>query len=111
MHIMSEAFPLVVHNFRTGSSRGKFSLVQKRFILFSLGDGEKHGHAIKQHCSQLSNGESRIGPATPYDHHPTAAGVGGDRRSGKLLLEAESSRMREIMRLARRREALAHGTK
>lgn len=32
------------------------------FVLFSLADGQKHGYAIMQETTALSNGEVRMGP-------------------------------------------------
>ena len=36
------------------------------FILFALAQGEKHGYAIMQHVSVLSDGKFRMGPGTLY---------------------------------------------
>src|SRR3989442_271974 len=36
------------------------------FILFALADGEKHGYAIMQQTTSLSDGSFRMGPGTLY---------------------------------------------
>src|SRR5438105_13886947 len=36
------------------------------FILFALADGEKHGYAIMQQTTKLSEGRFRMGPGTLY---------------------------------------------
>src|SRR5436189_6343545 len=36
------------------------------FILFALADGEKHGYAIMQTASQISNNQFGMGPGTLY---------------------------------------------
>src|SRR6266436_57006 len=36
------------------------------FILFSLADGDKHGYAIMQETTKLSDGRFRMGPGTLY---------------------------------------------
>ena len=36
------------------------------YVLFSLAQGERHGYAIMQETSKLSNGEFRMGPGTLY---------------------------------------------
>ena len=98
------------------------------YVLFSLLDGEKHGYAIMQETSALSDGKFRMGPATLYTtlQRLLDSGLieeaGGSRSSddsrrryyrllghGKSLLEAELARMDWAVRLARRRK-LAPGT-
>jgi DNA-binding PadR family transcriptional regulator len=95
------------------------------FVLFSLADGQKHGYAIMQETVALSNGEVRMGPGTLYTtlqrvldlsliEEVAASGVAGQNDSrrryyrltgnGKLLLEAELSRMDSVVRLARRKK-------
>jgi DNA-binding PadR family transcriptional regulator len=96
------------------------------FVLFSLADGQKHGYAIMQETVALSNGEVRMGPGTLYTtlqrvldlgliEEVAASGVAtgqhDSRRryyrlagNGKLLLEAELSRMDSVVRLARRKK-------
>jgi len=36
------------------------------FILFALADGEKHGYAIMQETTKLSEGNFKMGPGTLY---------------------------------------------
>jgi DNA-binding PadR family transcriptional regulator len=95
------------------------------FVLFSLADGQKHGYAIMQETTTLSNGEVRMGPGTLYTtlqrlldlgliEEVAASGAAGQQDSrrryyrltgnGKLLLEAELSRMDSVVRLARRKK-------
>src|SRR6266699_3868598 len=92
------------------------------FILFALADGEKHGYAIMQSVSRISNNHFRMGPGTLYstiqrlldlDLIEETEGVGGqsdheDRRryykltrTGKAILAADISRMESVVRLAR----------
>ncbi len=92
------------------------------FVLFSLADGEKHGYAIMQQTSALSDGKFRMGPATLYTtlqrllelalieevNDPRAAGDRDSRRryyrlngAGKAVLDAELSRMDSVVRLAK----------
>ena len=92
------------------------------FILFALADGDKHGYAIMQSVSRLSDNQFRMGPGTLYstiqrlldlDLIEETEGVGGksdheDRRryykltrTGKAILAADISRMESVVRLAR----------
>ena len=92
------------------------------FILFALADGEKHGYAIMQSISRMSNNHFRMGPGTLYstiqrlldlDLIEETERVGGqsdheDRRryykltrTGKAILAADISRMESVVRLAR----------
>jgi len=92
------------------------------FILFALADGEKHGYAIMQSASRLSENQFRMGPGTLYstiqrlldlDLIEETESVGGqsdheDRRryykltrTGKAILAADVSRMESVVRLAR----------
>ena len=98
------------------------------YVLFALGDGEKHGYAIMQETSALSDGKFRMGPGTLYTTLQRLLDLGligevdGSRRTedgrrryyrltgdGKSLLEAEIARMDSVVRLARRRK-LVPGT-
>jgi len=97
------------------------------YVLFALADGEKHGYAIMQETSALSDGKFRIGPATLYTTLQRLLDLGlieevagcsaeDSRRryyrlmgNGKSLLEAELARMDSVVRLARRRK-LVPGT-
>jgi len=92
------------------------------FILFALADGEKHGYAIMQSVSRISDNQFRMGPGTLYstiqrlldlDLIEETEVVGGqsdheDRRryykltrTGKAILAADISRMESVVRLAR----------
>ncbi len=90
------------------------------FVLFSLADGEKHGYAIMQQTSALSDGKFRMGPATLYttlqrlldlaliEEVVDASGDRDSRRryyrlngAGKTVLDAELSRMDSVVRLAK----------
>ena len=99
------------------------------FVLFSLASGEKHGYAIMQETSALSEGKVRMGPGTLYTTLQRLLDLGlieevTDKRAalddnrrryyrltggGRLLLEAELERMESVVRLARRRK-LVPGT-
>lgn len=95
------------------------------YVLFSLADGEKHGYAIMQESSKLSNGEFRMGPGTLYTTlqrlldlkliEEVELAAAGDRResrrryyrltgTGRVLLEAELARLDSVVRLARRKK-------
>jgi DNA-binding PadR family transcriptional regulator len=95
------------------------------FVLFSLVDSEKHGYAIMQDTTAFSNGEFRMGPGTLYttlqrlldlgliaEIAMTGRSVERDSRRryyklsrlGKLLLEADLSRMSTVIELARRKK-------
>jgi DNA-binding PadR family transcriptional regulator len=84
------------------------------FILFALADAEKHGYAVMQSVSRISDNQFRMGPGTLYstiqrlldlDLIEETEGVGGqsdheDRRryykltrTGKAILAADISRM------------------
>jgi len=92
------------------------------FILFSLADGERHGYAIMQSVSRISNNHFRMGPGTLYTtiqrlldldliEETESAGGRSDRESrrryykltrpGKAVLAADLSRMESVVRLAR----------
>ncbi|HYA78779.1 MAG TPA: PadR family transcriptional regulator [Candidatus Bathyarchaeia archaeon] len=88
------------------------------FILFALADGEKHGYAIMQEVSALSDEKVRMGPGTLYttiqrlldlrliEQTSTKSRTDSRRvyyrltRLGKLLLEAETARLDALVRLA-----------
>jgi len=93
------------------------------YVLFALLDGEKHGYAIMQETSKLSDRKFHMGPATLYTTLQRLLDlglieeVGGNRSAedsrrryyrlmgnGKSLLEAELARMDWAVRLARRRK-------
>ena len=91
------------------------------YILFSLADGEKHGYAIMQNVSKISNGRFRMGPGTLYTTiqrlldtqfiEETDNKIDPDQdsrrryyrltREGKLALTSEVSRIDSVLRLAR----------
>src|SRR5215472_10098316 len=92
------------------------------FILFALADGEKHGYAIMQTVSQISENQFRMGPGTLYTtiqrlldlgliKETESAGGQSDHenrrryykltRAGKSVLAADLSRMECVVRLAR----------
>jgi len=86
------------------------------FILFALAQGEKHGYAIMQQVSALSDGKFRMGPGTLYTTiqrllelsliEEIDAGSGNRRRcyrltrTGRLVFKAEVGRMDAVVRLA-----------
>ena len=92
------------------------------FILLALADGAKHGYAIMQTVSRISENQFRMGPGTLYTTiqrlldqgliEETESGGGQsdheDRRryykltrTGKTVLAADVSRMESVVRLAR----------
>lgn len=92
------------------------------FILLSLSDEAKHGYAIMQEVTLLSDNKVRMGPATLYTTiqrllthrfvvEVTREGESDQRRRyyeltrpGRRLLEAEIARMDSVVRLARKRK-------
>lgn len=93
------------------------------YVLLALAEGEKHGYAIMQETSALSDGKFRMGPGTLYTTLQRLLDLGlieevdggrsaeDSRRryyrlmgSGQSLLEAEIARMDSAVRLARRRK-------
>jgi DNA-binding PadR family transcriptional regulator len=91
-------------------------------ILFALADGEKHGYAIMQAVSRISDNQFRMGPGTLYTtiqrlldlgliEKTESAGGQSDHenrrryykltRTGKAILAADLSRMESVVRLAR----------
>lgn len=92
------------------------------FVLFALGDGEKHGYLIMQEVRVLSDRKLRMGPATLYTTiqrlvdqllvEETDKEAGGRRRyyrlthSGKELLTAELDRQAAVLRLARSKKLM-----
>jgi DNA-binding PadR family transcriptional regulator len=92
------------------------------FILFALADGEKHGYAIMQSVSRISDNQFRMGPGTLYttiqrlldldliEETESACGKSDHEnlrryykltRMGKTILAADISRMESVVRLAR----------
>jgi DNA-binding PadR family transcriptional regulator len=92
------------------------------FVLFALGDGEKHGYLIMQEVAVLSDRKLRMGPATLYTTiqrlvdqllvEETDKEAGGRRRyyrltcSGQELLKAELDRQAAVLRLARSKKLM-----
>jgi DNA-binding PadR family transcriptional regulator len=95
------------------------------FILFALADGEKHGYAIMQSVSRISDNQFRMGPGTLYttiqrlldlDLIEETESVGGQSdhenrrryykltRTGKAVLAVDVSRMESVVRLAREKK-------
>jgi DNA-binding PadR family transcriptional regulator len=88
------------------------------FILFALADGEKHGYAIMQEATKLSDGKFRMGPGTLYTtiqrllelellEEVAGSGDADSRRryyrltwQGRSLLDREISRLEAVLRLA-----------
>lgn len=100
------------------------------FILFALVGGEKHGYAIMQQVTELSDHKFRMGPGTLYSTlqrllglaliEETARKDDADERrryyrlsgAGKALLEAELARMETLLRTAhRKRLVIQHANK
>ena len=95
------------------------------FILFGLADGEKHGYAIMQSVSRISDNQFRMGPGTLYTtiqrlldldliEETESAGSQSDHenrrryykltRTGKTMLAADISRMESVVRWAREKK-------
>ena len=95
------------------------------FILFALADGAKHGYAIMQTVSRISDNQFRMGPGTLYTtiqrlldlgliEETESAGGQSDHenrrryykltRTGKAILGADISRMESVVRLARNKK-------
>jgi DNA-binding PadR family transcriptional regulator len=91
------------------------------FILFALADGEKHGYAIMQETTRLSDGKFRMGPGTLYTtiqrllelellEEVAGSGDGEGHESrrryyrltwqGRALLDREISRLEAVLLLA-----------
>jgi DNA-binding PadR family transcriptional regulator len=91
------------------------------FILFALADGDKHGYAIMQETTKLSEGRFRMGPGTLYTTIQRLLDlslieevwdvIDGDKREsrrryyrltrqGRALLDLEINRMGAVLRLA-----------
>lgn len=99
------------------------------YVLLSLTDGEKHGYAIMQAMSALSDGTFRMGPGTLYTtlqrlldqgliaEVEESCGSEDSRRryyrlagQAKSLLESELARMEAAVRLARKRKLVPRTT-
>jgi DNA-binding PadR family transcriptional regulator len=93
------------------------------FVLFALSRGEKHGYAVMQEVAILSDGKFKMGPATLYTTIQRLLDlclieeIEGEEnsrrryyrlaRAGKLVFQAEVSRMDALVRLAARNKPLA----
>ncbi len=98
------------------------------YILFARAEGEKHGYAIMKEVSVMSNGQFTMGPATLYTSiqrllelgliEETSSSTPPDSerrrrcyrlaRAGRLVFEAEISRMESLVRSAQRRKLVPH---
>jgi DNA-binding PadR family transcriptional regulator len=96
------------------------------FILFALADGEKHGYAIMQEATKLSDGKFRMGPGTLYTTiqrlleleliEEVAGSDDADSRrryyrltwQGRSLLDREISRLEAVLRLAGEKKLRPH---
>lgn len=99
------------------------------FILFALADGEKHGYAIMQQVTVLSERKFRMGPGTLYTTiqrllalrliEETATKDESDKRrrtyrltgAGKSLLEGELARMQALVRAAHQKKLVPEHAK
>ena len=99
------------------------------FILFALADGEKHGYAVMQQVSVLSDGKLRMGPGTLYTTIQRLLRLSlieetthkdepeGRRRyyrltgQGETLLQTEISRMDAVLRLAHQKRLVTRDAK
>jgi DNA-binding PadR family transcriptional regulator len=90
-------------------------------ILLSLGDGERHGYALKREIAERTSGKLKLGPGVLYgsinkmlelglieesDERPDPH-LDDERRRyyritayGRKVAQAEAARMRELVRLA-----------
>ncbi|MGI8771588.1 MAG: PadR family transcriptional regulator [Acidobacteriaceae bacterium] len=87
------------------------------FVLFALGDGEKHGYLIMQEIATLSSGTLKMGPATLYttiqklvdgalieeveNDTPDRRRTYCLTRRGKQVLQAEFQRQSDVLQLAK----------
>ena len=95
------------------------------FVLLALVEGERHGYAIMQAVASLSSEKVRMGPGTLYStiqrlvdlslieetqgtkmpsDHESRRRYYRLTRNGRVLLEAEISRMESVVRLARQKK-------
>jgi DNA-binding PadR family transcriptional regulator len=91
-------------------------------ILLSLGEGERHGYALKREISQRTHGELKLGPGMLYGSINKMLELGlieesadrpdphldDERRRyyritnyGRKVVQAEAARMRELAQLAK----------
>ncbi len=99
------------------------------FILFALADGEKHGYAIMQQVTVLSERKFRMGPGTLYTTiqrllalrliEEIATKDESDQRrrtyrltgAGRSLLEGELARMQALVRTAHQKKLVPEHAK
>lgn len=92
------------------------------FVLFALADGEKHGYAVMQQVTVLSDGKFRMGPGTLYTTIQRLVELSlieeiakrdeteSRRRyyrltgAGEALLHVEFNRMDAVLRLAHQKK-------
>lgn len=92
------------------------------YILFALSEGEKHGYAIMKQVESVSGGQFSMGPGTLYTTiqrlleleliEETSTSSDSERRRrcyrlsgmGRKALDAELSRMEQLVRCAQRRK-------
>ena len=98
------------------------------FIMLALADGKKHGYAIMQEVSSLSDSKFRMGPGTLYttiqrllelslieERGEPSRTSGQDHRrryyrltaSGRGLLEFEVRRLESVVRTARQKKLVS----
>lgn len=99
-------------------------------ILLALGEGERHGYALKREIAQRTGGKLNLGPGVLYgsinkmleqglieesDDRPDPH-LDDERRRyyrittfGRKVAQAEASRMRALVELADRNFGYAHG--
>jgi DNA-binding PadR family transcriptional regulator len=99
-------------------------------MLLALGEGERHGYALKREILQRTGGKVNLGSGALYGSINKMLGQGlieesderpdshldDERRRyyritpfGRKVAQAEAARMRELVQLADRRLGLAHG--
>jgi DNA-binding PadR family transcriptional regulator len=92
------------------------------YILFALGEGEKHGYAIMKEVENVSGGKFTMGPGTLYTTiqrllelgliQETSTSSDSERRRrsyrlsrrGRQIIEAELNRMESLVRSAQSRK-------
>jgi DNA-binding PadR family transcriptional regulator len=100
------------------------------FILLALAEGEKHGYAIMQAVTSLSDSRVRMGPGTLYTaiqrlldqsliEETQGTGEPSDHesrrryykltRTGELLLSTEIERMESVLRRVRQKKLMPKG--
>jgi len=101
------------------------------FIMLALADGHKHGYAIMQDVTNLSDSNFRMGPGTLYTtiqrlldlaaieevtegsaiaHQDSRRRYYRLTRAGKALLEFEIGRLESVVRMARHKKLVPRRT-